>query len=79
MERAADAFDDIASDEADRQSDQYERALDLLDEQSTSLIEAGAGAEEARHAPYRPHWHGLSSAARRLVRAHEQVERSARD
>jgi hypothetical protein len=78
MERAADAFEDIASDESDRQRDQYERALDLLDDQAAYLIEAGndTTSDEPRHTPYRPHWRGLSSAARRLVRAHEQVERS---
>lgn len=76
--RATDAFEDIATDEIERQSSGYERALDLVGEQSAWLIRAGSdvddAAAEGRHSPHNPHWRGLSSAALRLIRAHERLE-----
>jgi hypothetical protein len=74
-----DAFDDVASEEAESQRERYERARSLLAEQTAELVEGGSPAERgddlrAHHAPHNPHWRGLSSAARRLVRAHECLE-----
>jgi hypothetical protein len=74
-----DAFEDVASEEAESQRERYERARDLLAEQTAELLEGGSSADPcdepvAHHTPHNPHWRGLSSAARRLVRAHECLE-----
>ena len=84
LSKRVDAFEDAAMGEAVRREAQYERARELLDEQADSLMETeppgeSIATEEARHAPHNPHRRPLSSAARRLMRAHEQVEEGAQD
>jgi hypothetical protein len=84
LSKRTDAFEDVASEEADMQRELYQRARDLLDEQAADLIEGGLPVEReeeliAHHAPHNPHWRGLSSAARRLVRAHECLEGALED
>lgn len=71
----SDSFDDVVAQVAAERQALYERARALLDEQTAALIE-GDDALDARHTPYNPYWRGLSSAARRLVRAHELVEQT---
>jgi hypothetical protein len=83
LSRWADAFEDAASKEVLEREAQYERARALLAAQADVLMEAGVPDEAedapAHHAAYSPHRRPLSSAARRLMRAHERVEEAAQD
>ena len=80
----SDAFEDVVAQEEELQRDRYYFARALLEEQTAELIEGGLPLEgeeplEARHSPHNPHWRGLSSAARRLVRAEEHLAEAIED
>jgi hypothetical protein len=85
LSEQADAFEDATSDEAGRREALVERARQLLDAQADALMEIDpaedgpAAATDAHHAPHNPHRRSLSAAARRLIRAHEEVEEAAQD
>jgi hypothetical protein len=82
LSRRADAFEDAASNEAVKRGAQYERARAVLDEQADALMDpeaADANDAPAQHAPYNPHRRRLSSAALRLIRAHQKAEEAAQE
>ena len=85
LSRRVDAFEDATSDATASREALVERARQLLDEQADALMETDVPDEgatsvvEARHVPHNPHRRPLSAAARRLIRAHEQVEEAAQD
>ena len=85
LSERADAFEDATSNEAGRREALVERARQLLEKQADALMETDPPddstmiAAEARHAPHNPHRRALSTAARRLIRAHEEVEEATQD
>ena len=85
LSERADAFEDATSNEAGRREALVERARQLLDEQADALMETDPPEDQttfvtdARHSPHNPHRRSLSAAARRLIRAHEEVEEAAQD
>jgi hypothetical protein len=85
LSKRGDAFEDATSNEAGKREALVERARQLLDDQADALMETDLPedsttiAAEARHAPHNPHRRALSAAAKRLIRAHEEVEEAAQD
>ena len=83
LSKGVDAFEDAATDEAVERERIYGRARRLLDEQAEALMRSdvpdAASPGEVRHSAYNPHRRPLSSAARRLIRAYEELEEAAQD
>lgn len=82
LSKRADAFEDVAMDQDERRRVRLEQARSLLDAQADALMKTDSPTEthlEAHHATYNPHRRPLSSAARRLIRAHLITERAAEE
>jgi hypothetical protein len=83
LSKRLDAFADAATDASVQRLELLERARELLDGQADLLMAAGAleptDASENHHTRHAPHRRALSSAARRLIRAHERLEEASQD
>lgn len=82
LSKRIDAFEDVVLEAQAERQDLYERARAVLDEQADALMDTSVdpdGVENARHSAHNPHRRPLSAAARRLVWAHEHLEKETQD